>query len=96
MISSIEMNSEMISPAIYFSIRKVNIIAPLYSNDLLIVSDNLRDWNAFQPPFFTDLQIPKQVSMKIANMAKYIIGMTGESTAQNEANIINTFCLIGP
>jgi hypothetical protein len=37
---------------------------------LEIVSDNLRDWNAFQPPFFTDRQIPKQVSIVMANIAK--------------------------
>ena len=72
------------------------MIAPPYNNDLLMVSDNLRDWNAFQPPFFTDRQMPKQVSMKIANMAKYIIGITGESTAQSEATIIIIFCLITP
>jgi hypothetical protein len=34
--------------------------------------------------------MPKQVSIEIANMAKYIIGITGESTAQKDASNINT------
>jgi hypothetical protein len=50
-----------------------------------MVSDSLRDLNAFQPPFFTLRHTPNMVSMNMARMAINTIGCTGASIVTNEA-----------
>jgi len=70
------------------SIRNVKNIPPEYINDFPIVSLNLLDLNDVHPFFLTDLQMPKQVSIKMANRATNTIGLTGAMTVSRDVDKI--------
>ncbi len=82
------------SETTYFSIKKINTIAPEYSKDLLIVCESRLLLIDFQPPFLTLRQMPKHVSKIIDKTATKISGLTGERIANAERMKIDSLDFI--
>jgi ABC-type maltose transport system permease subunit len=76
------------SATTYFSNRKTNVIAPVYSKLLEIVCDKRLERIEVQPFFLTERHIPKQVSRIIVNTAsktRGVIGLRTERLAKRNA-----------